>query len=163
MQAAIGGWHCLAVTDDGQVYAWGGNEYSQCGLEEAARDILTPQLCMPHLRVKQARRVAPAPCFGRCISCAARYGAPSPSPQRTHALTTNAQVACGGMSSVLLTDDGDVWTWGEPWGDFSIDMSREPRKVRAFAPAHYCSCEWLRDPCAPRLLQPTEGRKKVSK
>lgn len=31
-QAAIGGWHCLAVSAEGQVYAWGGNEYGQCGL-----------------------------------------------------------------------------------------------------------------------------------
>jgi hypothetical protein len=88
-QAAIGGWHCLALDDDGQTYAWGGNEYNQCGLQvrvsggggwgglpagwasivapEAlshrlplftpaqvpARDILTPQPCLPHLRVKQ--------------------------------------------------------------------------------------------------------------
>jgi hypothetical protein len=33
LKAAIGGWHCLAVSDEGQVYAWGGNEYSQCGLQ----------------------------------------------------------------------------------------------------------------------------------
>jgi hypothetical protein len=32
MQAAIGGWHCLALDSDGQVYCWGGNEYQQCGL-----------------------------------------------------------------------------------------------------------------------------------
>lgn len=30
-QAAIGGWHCLALSDEGQVYCWGGNEYQQCG------------------------------------------------------------------------------------------------------------------------------------
>lgn len=30
-QAAIGGWHCLALDADGQVYCWGGNEYQQCG------------------------------------------------------------------------------------------------------------------------------------
>lgn len=32
VQAAIGGWHCLALSDEGQVYCWGGNEYQQCGL-----------------------------------------------------------------------------------------------------------------------------------
>ena len=31
-QAAIGGWHCLAVSAEGQAYSWGGNEYGQCGL-----------------------------------------------------------------------------------------------------------------------------------
>jgi alpha-tubulin suppressor-like RCC1 family protein len=24
VQAAIGGWHCLALSDEGQVYCWGG-------------------------------------------------------------------------------------------------------------------------------------------
>jgi alpha-tubulin suppressor-like RCC1 family protein len=24
LQAAIGGWHCLALSDGGQVYCWGG-------------------------------------------------------------------------------------------------------------------------------------------
>lgn len=31
LQAAIGGWHCLALDAEGQVYCWGGNEYQQCG------------------------------------------------------------------------------------------------------------------------------------
>jgi alpha-tubulin suppressor-like RCC1 family protein len=30
VQAALGGWHCLALDDAGQVHAWGGNEYAQC-------------------------------------------------------------------------------------------------------------------------------------
>ena len=36
VQVAIGGWHCLAVTRNGQVYAWGGNEYFQCGVDAGA-------------------------------------------------------------------------------------------------------------------------------
>ncbi|KAI8473148.1 MAG: regulator of chromosome condensation 1/beta-lactamase-inhibitor protein II [Monoraphidium minutum] len=91
VQAAIGGWHCLALSEEGQVYAWGGNEYNQCGLQDPSRDVLTPRPCMPQLRVRQ--------------------------------------VACGGMNSLVLTEGGDVWTWGEPWGDFSLEVSREPRKV----------------------------------
>jgi hypothetical protein len=35
LQAAIGGWHCLALDASGQVYCWGGNEYQQCGLVSA--------------------------------------------------------------------------------------------------------------------------------
>lgn len=33
------------------------------------------------------------------------------------------------MHSVALTDGGDVWQWGEPWGDFSITVNRSPRKL----------------------------------
>ena len=39
------------------------------------------------------------------------------------------QVAAGGTHSAALTEDGCVWTWGEPWGDFSVVMSRAPRPV----------------------------------
>lgn len=91
-QAAIGGWHCLALSQSGQVYSWGGNEYQQCGVDDNARDIMHPQPCLPHLRV--------------------------------------IQVACGGMNSVVLTESGEVWTWGEPWGDFALNVSRTPKKVR---------------------------------
>ena len=40
------------------------------------------------------------------------------------------QVACGGMHSLALTEGGEVWTWGEPWGDFSLYLDRNPRQVR---------------------------------
>ena len=55
VQAAIGGWHCLAVDDQNQAYAWGGNEYSQCGVDSApgTRDIVHPQPCLPGVRVVQ--------------------------------------------------------------------------------------------------------------
>ncbi len=38
-------------------------------------------------------------------------------------------VACGGMHSLALTEAGDVWMWGEPWGDFSLKVERTPRPV----------------------------------
>ena len=36
-------------------------------------------------------------------------------------------VSCGGMHSVALTTEGQVWQWGEPWGDFSMEVNRAPR------------------------------------
>ncbi|RYR32746.1 hypothetical protein Ahy_A10g047275 isoform B [Arachis hypogaea] len=86
VQAAIGGWHCLAVDDQGRAYAWGGNEYGQCGEEPERkddtgrplrRDIVIPQRCAHKLVVRQ--------------------------------------VAAGGTHSVVLTREGHVWTWGQPW------------------------------------------------
>ncbi|KAJ6369719.1 hypothetical protein OIU76_028046 [Salix suchowensis] len=86
VQAAIGGWHCLAVDDQGRAYAWGGNEYGQCGEEPERkddtgrllrRDIVIPQRCASNLVVRQ--------------------------------------VAAGGTHSVVLTREGHVWTWGQPW------------------------------------------------
>ncbi|KAL2610465.1 hypothetical protein R1flu_029038 [Riccia fluitans] len=96
VQAAIGGWHCLAVDEEGRAYAWGGNEYGQCA-EEAdgktmKRDIMIPQRCAPHLRVRQ--------------------------------------VAAGGTHSVVLTQDGSVWSWGQPWPPGDIKQIATPAKVQ---------------------------------
>ena len=38
-------------------------------------------------------------------------------------------VSAGGMHSLALTEGGEVWMWGEPWGDFSLDATQEPRRV----------------------------------
>lgn len=101
-QVALGGWHCLALSKEGQVYAWGGNEYLQCGIDEGYRDVLLPTMCVPNLRVRQ--------------------------------------VACGGMHSLALTEDGQVWVWGEPWGDFSMVLERAPRPVVGVVGVASISC-----------------------
>lgn len=99
VQAAIGGWHCLAVDDQGQAYAWGGNEYGQCGEEPerkddrpVRRDIVIPQRCVPKLSVRQ--------------------------------------VAAGGTHSVVLTREGHVWTWGQPWPPGDIKQISTPVRVQ---------------------------------
>lgn len=39
------------------------------------------------------------------------------------------QVAAGGMHSLALAEDGSVWTWGEPWGDFSMNLTQRIKRV----------------------------------
>ncbi|XP_073037085.1 ultraviolet-B receptor UVR8-like isoform X1 [Primulina eburnea] len=101
IQAAIGGWHCLAVDEQGRAYAWGGNEYGQCGEEPeqkedmgkpVRRDIIIPQRCVPRLSVRQ--------------------------------------VAAGGTHSVVLTREGHVWTWGQPWPPGDIKQISTPVRVQ---------------------------------
>ncbi|AQK52430.1 putative regulator of chromosome condensation (RCC1) family protein isoform X1 [Zea mays] len=101
VQAAIGGWHCLAVDDKGRAYAWGGNEYGQCGEEPERkedgtralrRDIPIPQRCALKLKVRQ--------------------------------------VAAGGTHSVVLTQEGHVWTWGQPWPPGDIKQISTPVRVQ---------------------------------
>ncbi|KAA8547815.1 hypothetical protein F0562_004244 [Nyssa sinensis] len=100
IQAAIGGWHCLAVDDQGRAYSWGGNEYGQCGEEPERkddtgrplrRDIAIPQQCASKLSVRQ--------------------------------------VAAGGTHSVVLTHEGHVWTWGQPWPPGDIKQISTPLQV----------------------------------
>jgi alpha-tubulin suppressor-like RCC1 family protein len=100
VQAAIGGWHCLAVDDQGRAYAWGGNEYGQCGEEPSKdetgrpvrRDIVIPKRCAQQLTVRQ--------------------------------------VAAGGTHSVVLTREGYVWTWGQPWPPGDIKQISVPVRVQ---------------------------------
>ena len=53
VQAACGGWHCLAVSNTGQAYAWGGNEYGQCGVAQGKRDVPEPTPCLSQHKVVQ--------------------------------------------------------------------------------------------------------------
>lgn len=53
VQVALGGWHCLALDARGQVYAWGGNEYGQCGLEEGLKDVVTARPCLQGMRFRR--------------------------------------------------------------------------------------------------------------
>ncbi|KAF5179021.1 Ultraviolet-b receptor uvr8 [Thalictrum thalictroides] len=92
-QAAIGGWHCLAVDDQGRAYAWGGNEYRKDDITRAMRrDIIIPQRCAPKLSVRQ--------------------------------------VAAGGTHSVVLTHEGHVWKWGQPWPPGDIKQISTPVRVQ---------------------------------
>ncbi|EFJ13051.1 hypothetical protein SELMODRAFT_182077 [Selaginella moellendorffii] len=105
VQAAIGGWHCLAVDEEGRTYAWGGNEYGQCAEEQQTkeqqnkgeskvlhRDITIPQRCAPRLCVRQ--------------------------------------LTAGGTHSVVLTEEGHVWTWGQPWPPGDIKQISVPVRVQ---------------------------------
>ncbi|GJP30282.1 hypothetical protein CLOM_g446 [Closterium sp. NIES-68] len=100
VQAAIGGWHCLALNEKGTAFSWGGNEYGQCAAKVAdklqgnklsARDILSPFPCVPQLRVKQ--------------------------------------VAAGGTHSMVLTREGEVWVWGQPWPPADAKQVWVPARV----------------------------------
>jgi len=44
------------------------------------------------------------------------------------------QVSAGGMHSLALTEDGNLWTWGEPWGSFSMTIDRRPHRVEVEDP-----------------------------
>lgn len=77
-QGCWGGWHGLAVTKEGDLYAWGGNENYQClaSEDESEKMYLLPRPVMSHIRTRQ--------------------------------------VAAGAMHSLVLTEGGEMWTWGQP-------------------------------------------------
>ena len=91
----------------------GGNEYGQCGEEldkkgdsgrTMRRDIVIPQRCASKLSVRQV--------------CFTAYTKRTNVLLSFFVLTSDdscMQVAAGGTHSVVLTREGHVWTWGQPW------------------------------------------------
>ena len=45
-----------------------------------------------------------------------------------------SQVSAGGMHSLLLTADGELWQFGEPWGSFSMTIDRTPKRIEVADP-----------------------------
>ncbi|GAB4819656.1 hypothetical protein N2152v2_006702 [Parachlorella kessleri] len=134
VQVAIGGWHALAVDEGGQMWAWGGNEYGQCGVNPWHRDIAVPCQCLPELRVQQCLPELRVQEVGRGVG---RWGgfacgqAVVGRGSRSEGGRSGArrQVSAGGMHSLALTEAGEIWQWGEPWGDFSVRIDRGPRRL----------------------------------
>ena len=89
--ASLGGWHAVALDDDGTAWAWGGNEYGQGGVRGDARD-------ERHAGVHVSEHV----------SVPARVAFPA-----DQKVGTLKQVACGGMNSFALeAETGRVFEWG---------------------------------------------------
>eukprot|EP00850_Spirogloea_muscicola_P011676 SM000073S21452 [mRNA] locus=s73:347175:350501:- [translate_table: standard] len=125
VQAAIGGWHCLAVDDGGRAYAWGGNEYGQCGVrfekrqtgEMTCRDIPTPRPCAPHLHVKQVAAGGTHSVVltqdGESEADLVLLGSKQIwNPVKVAGLPKVRQVAVGAFHNLVLTESGQVWAWG---------------------------------------------------
>lgn len=110
---------------------------SQCGIDPEKRDVVTPVPCLPQLRVRRLG-CRPMAVARKCmISNSLRASLHVTHRARSSGLLTLLacacmqvrMVACGGMHSLALTEDGEVWTWGEPWGDFSMKVERTPHRV----------------------------------
>ena len=86
------------------MYAWGGDEYGQCTGAERDRSPGGKGYSHADLDLTAAAPVL-SQLRARCV-------------------------AAGGMHSLCLDDAGDVWVWGEPWGDFSLDAQRSPRRLQ---------------------------------
>eukprot|EP00889_Picochlorum_renovo_P001271 jgi/Picre1/28301/NNA_003707.t1 len=133
----------MAVTADGQVYSWGWNDRATLGQGH--------QECMPKPRkimglqgvhVVQVAvggwHALAVDVDGQCWAwggneynqCDAEPGTRDLlQPQKCVTNLKVVQVDAGGMHSVALTDNGQIWMWGEQWGDFSMTVNRAPKRI----------------------------------
>lgn len=125
-QASIGGWHCLALDDSGQCWAWGepggGGEGAEAAAVEAEAGLNVSAAALEQAPPCPARRLSDAlshsPLCTALVSCAAggnEYGQCLPrdkrdilSPVRCLRGMRVKQVAAGGMHSLALTESGEV-------------------------------------------------------
>ncbi|KAJ9147370.1 hypothetical protein P3X46_029543 [Hevea brasiliensis] len=128
VQAAIDGWHCLAVDDQGRAYAWGGNEYGQCGEEPERkdgtgrplrRDIVIPQHCASKLVVRQHDSRLHAKTNSIALNWFPVIIAWPPGdikqisvPVRVQGLEKVKLIAVGAFHNLALQEDGTLWEWG---------------------------------------------------
>jgi len=131
---AAGGAHSLALSPDGNVYAWGANDRGQAGLGAASKpsSYILPvkgpggdapgsrRLLLASLIVTRLRATAR---FGRGgPMTAVSWGTPRlktvPAPVQVKGLGGNGvlsdilAIAAGGQTSLALRADGTVWSWG---------------------------------------------------
>eukprot|EP01052_Picozoa_sp_SAG31_P005168 SAG31_NODE_223_length_19859_cov_14.949899_15_plen_310_part_00 len=94
-QLAGGEHHSLALHQDGSVSAWGRGDYSQLGLGKPPKDKALSQRSLPK----------------KCYPFAVRGQPPA------------VAISCGDSHSLLVTDDGALFTWG--FGDMGALCSGE--------------------------------------
>ena len=113
---SAGGWHAVCVSDDGEVYGWGGNEYHQAGSRSNASG------------GKGDEAAAAAAVADRDWAPARHIVSPMRRVMLPEGAKRVVQVSCGGMASFALSEDGRVWEWGQPLEE--EEPRATPRLVR---------------------------------
>ena len=141
----VAGSRCtMVVTSDGQVYSFGWNDRATLG--QGHKELVTKPSRVVGLQGVHVVQVAlggwHALALDRDGGCwawggneynqcdALGVGRDISTPARALTNVRAVQVAAGGMHSVALSESGEVWQWGEPWGEFEMTVNREPRRLR---------------------------------
>ncbi|KAH9634441.1 hypothetical protein HF086_008275 [Spodoptera exigua] len=101
LKISAGGWHNLALSEFGDVYAWGLNDTGQLGIKHLNREH-NESFCVPNL-----------------VSLFDKQGIE---------ITRNVKdIACGSKHSALILDDNTVWTSGcNKYGQLGLSEQKYP-------------------------------------
>ncbi|XP_048266273.1 RCC1 and BTB domain-containing protein 1 isoform X3 [Bombus terrestris] len=148
--------HVLALTEEGKVYSWGYNDYCELG-NRSTNEGLTPTLIPSALNNEFVVDIA---CGGHHslaltnkgevyawghnvsgqVGCGTILSTVQPIPKLLHIVLNGKKVvhiSCGDSSSVAVTDNGEVYSWGHngvgQLGIGNCTSQAEPQKVATFA------------------------------
>ncbi|XP_030635910.1 RCC1 and BTB domain-containing protein 1 isoform X1 [Chanos chanos] len=121
--------HVLLATEEGELYAWGHNGYSQLG-NGATNQGVSPVLVATNL---QSKRITAVACgshhsvalthdgevfawgYNNCGQVGSGSTANQPTPRKVSSCLQNkvvVNIACGQTSSMAVVDNGEVYGWG---------------------------------------------------
>uniref|UniRef100_A0A3P8V599 Regulator of chromosome condensation (RCC1) and BTB (POZ) domain containing protein 1 n=1 Tax=Cynoglossus semilaevis TaxID=244447 RepID=A0A3P8V599_CYNSE len=121
--------HVVLATEDGEVFAWGHNGYSQLGVGTCNQGV-TPVLVSANLHSKKVTEVA---CgshhsmaltdtgevyawgYNNCGQVGSGSTSNQPIPRRVSSILQNkvaVSIVCGQTSSLAVVDNGEVYGWG---------------------------------------------------
>ena len=161
---AFGPSHSTAVTEGGEMYAWGHPQYGRLGLQGTVENSEDLQLTPRSIEALSGSHIVQSACGdfhtlaldkegnvyswgwgGSFLSGVGGLGHGDDSTQISPKLIDTfgrehvriAQVDCGELHSLALTDDGELWAWGNGeygrLGNGTSDCSYVPEPMEFFA------------------------------
>jgi alpha-tubulin suppressor-like RCC1 family protein len=138
-QIAVGGSHALALLDNGDVYAWGGNESGQLGLGDllfrAAPVKVTlpgPAAAVAAGRLHSVALLADGRVFSWGVNSLGQLGDGGRDPATlplASLIVDVVQIAAGNNHVLALRLDGSVWAWGSNASGQIGDGTFKPARV----------------------------------
>lgn len=149
IQIACGSCHCLVLTDDGQVFSWGGNSHGQLGQGTKHSHIDTPKpiICLRGIPIAQVVTggfhsfvlTMSTAVFGWGKNCFGQLGL-NDEADHSHPMLCKSlrgqkvkYISCGDDHTAVLTQEGGVFTFGAggygQLGHNSTDNEILPKKV----------------------------------
>lgn len=114
---ATGSNHTLALTTDGNVWAWGYNHTGQLGDSSKYADVYQTPFQVPNLSSVMQVAAGGSDSYARksdgtIWAWGGDYGGQGHAPQQITGLPTITQIAAGNNQALALDSSGNVWGWG---------------------------------------------------
>ena len=119
VKVAAGGWHSMALSDEGGLYVWGWNNYGQLGLKtENDDDVADPIEKEDENELEPVQLQFVPTCLDVC------------EPGTNNDLEIE-DISCGARHSIALAASGHVYAWG--WNKYGqLGLSQRKKIIQGF-------------------------------